>query len=64
VNLVPAIAVGRMNDERMQDATLLDISRELCKRVLGKLSAWVARILVEHRYRHHERSAVMIVKLG
>ena len=48
VDTVPAIAVGRMHDEWLQYASLLDVCSELCKRFFGELSARVVRILVEH----------------
>lgn len=34
VNFVPAIAVGRMHDERLQDAALLDVRGKLIEPVL------------------------------
>ena len=64
VDLVPAIVIGRMHDERLQDAALLDVLSELCERLLGELGARVVRILVEHRHGHEQWSAVVAAELG
>jgi hypothetical protein len=53
-----------MHDERLQDATLLDVLSELCERLLGELGAWVVRILVEHRHSHEHWSAVVAAEFG
>ena len=37
VDSVPAVAIGGMHDQRLQDAALLDVRSELRKRVLGEL---------------------------
>jgi hypothetical protein len=58
-----ALAIGRMHDERLQDAALLDVRGELCKGVLGELGAWVLRILVEHRHCHEQWLAVVAAGL-
>lgn len=51
VNPVPAVAVGWMHDERLQDAALPDVLGKLGNRLLGELGARVVRILVEHTTR-------------
>jgi hypothetical protein len=58
VDLVPAIAIGRTHDERRQEAALLDVFSKLVDRLLGKLGAWVVRVLVEHRYGQEQRPSV------
>lgn len=35
VDAVPAVAIGRMHDERLQDAALLDVRSELCSESSG-----------------------------
>lgn len=64
VDAVPAIAIGRMHDERLQDAALPDVRSGLCKRVLGELGARVVRIFVEQRHGYQHRSAVVAAELG
>ena len=44
MNLVPAIAVGRMHDERLQDAALSDVLRELGDRLEAELGEAVAQV--------------------
>jgi hypothetical protein len=63
VNLVPAIAVGRMHDERLQDAALSDVLSEFGNRLLGELGARVVRILVEHRHGQQQWPAIVATAL-
>jgi len=64
VDAVPAMAIGRMHDEWLQDTTLLEVRGEVGKRVLGELGARVVRILVEHRHRHEHGPTVVDAGLG
>jgi hypothetical protein len=47
VDTVPAILVGRMHDDRLKDAALLDVLSQQFERVLGELGAGVVGILVK-----------------
>jgi hypothetical protein len=55
---VAAIAIRRMNDERLEDAALLDVCRQFFERGLGELGARVVRILVQQRDGNEHRPAV------
>lgn len=46
VNWVPAITVGRMHDERLEDAALTDVLGTFSNRLIGELGPWVVRVLV------------------
>jgi hypothetical protein len=47
VDAVPALTIGRVHDERLQDTTLSDVRGEFFDRVFGELGSRVVRILVQ-----------------
>jgi hypothetical protein len=47
-----------MNDERLEDAALLDVRSKLLERGLGELGARVVSILIEERDGNEHRPAV------
>ena len=55
---VAAIAIRRMNDERLEDAALLDVRRQFFERGLGELGTRVIRILMQLRDGNEHRPAV------
>jgi CheY-like chemotaxis protein len=55
---VAAIAIRRMNDERLEDAALLDVRSQFFERGLGELGTRVIRILMQQRDGNEHRPAV------
>ena len=60
VNLVPAVAVGRMNDERLQDAALSDVHSKLGRvDSSGNSVRGLCSVLVEQRHGQEQRPSVV-----
>ena len=55
---VAAIAIRTVNDERLEDAALLDVRSKFFERGLGELGARVVRILMKQRDSDEHRPAV------
>jgi hypothetical protein len=63
VDAIAAFAIRGMNDERLEDAALLDVRSKFFERCLGELGARVVRILVKQRDGDEYRPAVVAAAL-